>query len=252
MVQSAQMLAPMSEPVAATTEAAQPPQWKAPRWRIRALVLGAHLLVLLVLQTSLVHRRVTPVQSQQAQRLELRLIAENAPATNTPRRAVLHRPTSTPAARVPALQQTAPAPPPSQQAQATATDGNTPAAEASPPQAAASGPHERLIDTAATRAALRQSARDPTLKERFNAAADGPEYESAGRKLGKEMQRGAYGDCGKGQFAGGGMGLLSAPFYLLAEARGKCGRGITPEAKDLPKDVSLPPPPAAAHAGMER
>ena len=30
------------------------------------------------------------------------------------------------------------------------------------------------------------------------------------------------GDCGKGDYLGGGMGLLSAPFLLAAEALGKC------------------------------
>ena len=30
------------------------------------------------------------------------------------------------------------------------------------------------------------------------------------------------GDCGKGEYLGGGMGLLSAPFLLAAEAMGKC------------------------------
>lgn len=38
------------------------------------------------------------------------------------------------------------------------------------------------------------------------------------------MKGSAHGDCLKSEFLGGGMGLLSAPFWLLAEARGKCSR----------------------------
>ncbi len=30
------------------------------------------------------------------------------------------------------------------------------------------------------------------------------------------------GDCGKGDYAGGGMGLLSLPFLVAAEALGHC------------------------------
>jgi hypothetical protein len=31
-------------------------------------------------------------------------------------------------------------------------------------------------------------------------------------------------DCSKGQFALAGMGLLSLPFLVLAEVRGRCAR----------------------------
>ena len=41
---------------------------------------------------------------------------------------------------------------------------------------------------------------------------------------GQEIQKAGNGDCLKGEFAGGGAGLLSLPFWLLAEARGKCAR----------------------------
>ncbi len=40
-------------------------------------------------------------------------------------------------------------------------------------------------------------------------------------RLGQEMARGARGDCLKGEYAGSGMGLLSLPFWLVAE---KCCR----------------------------
>ena len=43
-------------------------------------------------------------------------------------------------------------------------------------------------------------------------------------KLGRQIQQAGNGECLKGEFAGGGMGLLSLPFWLLAEARGKCSK----------------------------
>jgi hypothetical protein len=43
-------------------------------------------------------------------------------------------------------------------------------------------------------------------------------------KMGQEIARGARGDCLKGEYAGSGMGLLSLPFWLMAELRDKCRR----------------------------
>ena len=42
--------------------------------------------------------------------------------------------------------------------------------------------------------------------------------------MGQEIARGARGDCLKGEYAGSGMGLLSLPFWLIAELREKCRR----------------------------
>ena len=42
--------------------------------------------------------------------------------------------------------------------------------------------------------------------------------------MGQEIARGARGDCLKGEYAGSGMGLLSLPFWLMAELREKCRR----------------------------
>ena len=47
---------------------------------------------------------------------------------------------------------------------------------------------------------------------------------SAQQRMGQEIARGARGDCLKGEFAGSGMGLLSLPFWLIAEMREKCRR----------------------------
>jgi hypothetical protein len=81
-----------------------------------------------------------------------------------------------------------------------------------------------LLDSEATRRALRQAARAPLLSERAAAAmGDGAPLRPEER-LGQQVQQAASGDCLKGEFAGAGMGLLSLPFWALAEARGKCRR----------------------------
>ncbi|MDN3543975.1 MAG: hypothetical protein ACK4S6_05230 [Roseateles asaccharophilus] len=86
------------------------------------------------------------------------------------------------------------------------------------PPMPASAPLPRLLDSEATRRAVRQAALE---------APPGPlqaQAESSQQRLERGMKGSAHGDCLKGEFMGGGMGLLSAPFWLLAEARGKCGR----------------------------
>lgn len=86
------------------------------------------------------------------------------------------------------------------------------------PPMPASTPLPRLLDSEATRRAVRQAARE---------APPGPlqaQAENSQQRLERGMKGSAHGDCLKGEFMGGGMGLLSAPFWLLAEARGKCGR----------------------------
>lgn len=94
----------------------------------------------------------------------------------------------------------------------------------SPVQASASGPAPALLTSEATRRALREAARSPLLSERAaSAMGDGPPI-GPEQKLGRQIQQAAVGDCLKGEFAGSGAGLLSLPFWLLAEARGKCRR----------------------------
>lgn len=76
-----------------------------------------------------------------------------------------------------------------------------------------------LLDSEATRRAVRQAALSAP-----EAAQAKSLPETSQQRLGQDIAKSAHGDCLKGEFAGGGMGLLSAPFWLLAEARGKCRR----------------------------
>jgi len=120
-----------------------------------------------------------------------------------------------------------------------------PAPASSPPLAAASAPPPtaRFLDDAATRQAIRAVARGDTLASRGNAlthedpgselvAADGS-HDGGKRNLpppppavalAQGIAAAHKADCGKGEFPGAGMGLLSAPFLLAAEALGKCAR----------------------------
>lgn len=70
-----------------------------------------------------------------------------------------------------------------------------------------------LLDSNATRRAIAQAARAPSRTA-----------SSAQERLGREIARAAHGDCLKGDYAGGGMGLLSLPFWIAAELRDKCRR----------------------------
>lgn len=164
--------------------------------------------------------------------------------TPAPDRARLHAPSPTRAnapARAPAL-------PREDAAQAIASLA-PPIPDAVPPVAAASAPPADLkfLDSAATRRAIRAVARgdDATVAERGNAltheepgsellAADGthagmrrnlPPPPPAVR-LAQGVDAAHKGDCGKGDYLGGGMGLLSAPFLLAAEALGKCAHKL--------------------------
>jgi hypothetical protein len=172
-------------------------------------VLLLHLMLLVAWRTAL-HRPTAPPPAARAVSylhlppaapIDQRRVGVEAPAA--PARAVLRRK-------------------PRQPTSAVDTVADTPALQAItlPPTAAdpASAPlpaEPRLLDTPATRQALRE------LAPRHGAAAPGL---SANERLGQAIGRGATGDCLKGEYAGAGMGLLSAPFLALAALRGDCRR----------------------------
>lgn len=111
--------------------------------------------------------------------------------------------------------------PPDNPAPDTSAAIHLPAPE--PAASAASAPHERLLDTAATRAAIRQAGRTALLSERAASATD-QAFTSQREREAQAIARTAKGDCLKGDFAGGGLGLLSVPFFVVAEVRGQCAR----------------------------
>lgn len=79
-----------------------------------------------------------------------------------------------------------------------------------------------LLQTEATRQAIRQATRAPLLSERAASASEAPARETAQQRFGREVARTAYGNCLKGEFPGAGAGLLSLPMFLIAEASGRC------------------------------
>jgi hypothetical protein len=97
---------------------------------------------------------------------------------------------------------------------------------APPPQTAASQavaePPPSLMDGDATRRAIRAAAREPGLAAM--AGRQGPALQAPDERLGEQVQRSAKGDCLKGEYLGGGMGLLSLPFLAAAALRDQCRR----------------------------
>lgn len=154
-----------------------------------------------------------PVAPQQ--RLMVQLIAEPRPAAPPPlpaRTGLAPRPEPRP------IRQPVEAPP---AATITAALPTEPAASVAAPEPAASKP---WLDPEKTRLAVRQLAAQPSMREQAAQASEAPRRLTAGERFGQDVQQAATGDCLKGEFLGGGMGLLSAPFWALAEARGKCRR----------------------------
>lgn len=81
-----------------------------------------------------------------------------------------------------------------------------------------------LLDTPASRQAIRAAARTKSLRELGNEATEAPRPLTPEEKLGQDIGRAARGDCLKGEYYGSGAGLLSLPFWLAAELREKCRR----------------------------
>lgn len=115
------------------------------------------------------------------------------------------------------------APADSDSATDSATDAAPTATPASPqPARAATG--GGLLDSEATRNAIREAARKPSIAEQGARASGANAALSEQQRLGQEIARSAIGDCLKGEYAGSGMGLLSLPFWLMAELGDKCRR----------------------------
>lgn len=131
------------------------------------------------------------------------------------------QPTATPARRSTPVRQPATTPPP-----ATTPAIEPPAlrlVEAPMPQPPASQPRPTLLDSEATRRAIREAGRQPLLAERA-AAATGLALVAKDERLREDAAKAGKGDCMKGEYAGAGMGLLSLPALALAAATGACAK----------------------------
>lgn len=188
---------------------------------VGALVL-AHLGVALLLSL-----RPAPTPRHEA-RLQLRVIPDERPPPSpptspppSPEMSAVSKPTPAPRPAV-----TAPAivllPPPATEPAAEPPPAAPPAAPTSLAEAPASAPQPLLLHTEATRRAVREAARNPPLA--VVAQAGLPQRETRDQRLARTIAEAGRGDCNKGQFLGGGMGLLSLPFWVAAEATGQCAK----------------------------
>lgn len=196
----------------------QPPRRAGARVAVALTVLAAHLALLLWwLQADRLARREPAVAS----RVAVRLIVPPQPVIVPPQPVTAPRQSTPPlrssrAVPAPRAVTAAPAPTPPQ-----AITINPLPAEATASQAIAE-PTPSLLDSDATRRALRASAREPGLAAQ--AGRQGAPLQTPTEKLGEQVQRSAKGDCLKGEYTGGGMGLLSLPFLAAAALNGDCRR----------------------------
>jgi hypothetical protein len=197
--------------------------WSGARRRRRWLpvllvVAGLHLVLLLLAQRAMRSPPARPVPAQAPLVLVWVQPPPPAPAAPPP------QPPPAPKAARRSTQPSISAEPAA--VQATAPASAAIAASTAPPatQATASAPAGGLLDTEASRRAIREAARQRSTAE-MGAQATGERAPVSDQdRMGQEIARGARGDCLKGEYAGSGMGLLSLPFWLIAELREKCRR----------------------------
>lgn len=108
---------------------------------------------------------------------------------------------------------------PAQQAAGTALPGM---AETTPPASASSAPF--LLDAEVARRAIRGLARKRSTAELAMENLNQPARAAPGARMAAGIGEAARGDCAKGDFKGGGMGLLSLPFLAAAALQGECAR----------------------------
>lgn len=182
---------------------------KGSRRRVAVAVLAV-LALHVTLIAALSRSWTMPRAAKPAQRVTLRIIPPAAP-----READIPRPTA-------ATPLTDRATPPRK---ATTTRVNEPrekpttttaSAAITPPEPPASAPDAlpALIDTDATRHAIRASARTPSLGDQLARSRDEPSHQSAADRLAHGVRDAGKGDCAKGEYAGAGMGLLTRIFHL--------------------------------------
>lgn len=142
-----------------------------------------------------------------------------APAAARPGPAPAPAPTRRPdtAAVAPPSRQSAGAAKATEQAATAAAQAPVPAdTEAAPDTARSARAMGRLLDSAAGREAVQSAARQGLVRPQIHAQREDP--------LASGMREAAQGDCMKGEFKGGGMGLLSLPMLAAAALKGECSR----------------------------
>lgn len=199
---------------------------RAPAGAVLAVVT-LHLALLWLLAISPATRSTRETATPPARRVALRLIAAPPPPSPAPALAPVRieptrsHPAANPArtGQTPSGSRTAPSP-----SAAMAPLAREAEAAAAPPPAASAEQIPSLLDTQATRRAIRESARAPSLGDQLARSREEPDRVGAQERLAHGVKSAGRGDCLKGEYAGGGMGLLSLPFLAIAEARGDCAK----------------------------
>ena len=170
-------------------------------------VLAMHLTLIALLNGA----RTTPHDAAPSSRLTLRLVPTALPPKPAPRTEVAPAPTP---------RRTAATRPHQRMPSATRDAHDT------PPAAAASAPNAlpSLLDSDATRRAIRASAHAPSLGDQLAQSRGEPHRPSASERLATRVHDAGKGDCAKGEYAGAGMGLLSLPFLAAAAIGGHCAK----------------------------
>ena len=218
-------------------------RWSAPRI---AAAFALHALLLLALRLA-IDRVELPGRGADRATTLLTVTLHPAPPPQHalplpahPQPPALARANASPARAAPAPTRT-----PAEAQAITLPQPAAPPVAAATPAASAPAPALDFLDNAATRQAIRSAGRGDTLAGRANAlthedpgselvAADGSHCNCKrnlprpppAQALAQDIAAAHKNDCMKGEFAGAGMGLLSAPFLLAAEAMGKCAHKL--------------------------
>lgn len=177
------------------------------------LVLALHLLLLIPIW-QLRSIAVEPVHPQS--RLLVQLLSETKPVQRPPHMARPERSSPTPAV--------AKAIPPLVLPSSIDESAQSSMAAVATPPPAASAASSPWLDPEQTRRVIRMLAKQVPITEQAALASQAPKKLTSTERLGQQIQSAATKECLKGEFAGAGMGLLSLPFWALAEAQGKCRR----------------------------
>ncbi|MBS0448369.1 MAG: hypothetical protein JSR59_20780 [Proteobacteria bacterium] len=182
---------------------------RRPRWLLAGAVLLLHALI--AIEWARLAGRARSTQRSVAT-VQLRLLP--APARITPPR--IEVAPTTPRAERPPARASARRSAPSITLPAAAEPATATAVTAAAPASAAASEPASLLDSAGTRRAIREAAR-AGIDADTGMATDA-------QRLSNGMRNAAKGDCMKGEYAGGGMGLLSLPFLAAAVVGGQCAK----------------------------
>jgi outer membrane biosynthesis protein TonB len=196
------------------------------------LVLALHL-VLAALLWRVMHQRVIEVSHDRAPLVWVQVPTAKPPPP-TPHPPLPARPPREakppPAANEPKPRPTVKPPAPRESTWVEPAPAVVAASPAAPASAASAPPAERLLDSAATRAAIRQTGRQALLQERA-AAATGLPIERTDTALAQQVAEAGKPDCLKDPNAASGQigpigvgGILGLPFLAARVVSGNCAK----------------------------